>query len=293
MLLIFFGRPIVPKRVGKTRKDGHVHAQDEDENLLLLDRKATVERAPTQVESKVNVLQRAMSSRITQDKSPKRRKDDSDTEDDEELLLDQPSGKEIPLPTPTRSITPPNVDPGRAPGRIIGNTYPLKDFEKNIAQGDVVTKAVQDLGDVIVEIVLKPFAWRRHREMIECMGVLRKTCLEVCNVCCSAAHLLRDSCFQEDEIDAWNSFLRNLKEKCVKEAGNPTFWKEVSKGASKSGLIMDQEARKQGGESTVTEKEGSEVCFLINLAVITLTPCPAVYFVLKIESQNLFVVLYK
>lgn len=57
----------------------------------------------------------------------------------------------------------------------------------------------------------------------------------------------------------------------MKEAGNPTFWREVSKGDSKLGLITDKEAKKQGGESAVTEKEGSQVCFLIDLAVITLT----------------------
>jgi ATP-dependent DNA helicase 2 subunit 2 len=124
-------------------------------------------------------------------KAPARSKDDSDTEEDENdevLLLNQkkpsasstpvPPGEDKPLPTPSRSLSPLNVDPGRAPGRIIGSTYPLKDFKKNIAQGDVVTKAVQDLAEVIVEVVLKPFATRRQREMTECMTVLRKTCLE-------------------------------------------------------------------------------------------------------------------
>jgi ATP-dependent DNA helicase 2 subunit 2 len=146
-----------------------------------------VERAPTRSESKLNVTH---SPRRSPRKALARNANDSDTEEDEndeELLLDLskpsstpvPSGSEQRLPTPARSPSPANVDPGRAPGRIIGNTYPLKDFEKNIAQGDVVTKAVQDLVDVIIEVVLKPFATRRHGEMIECMKVLRKTCLEV------------------------------------------------------------------------------------------------------------------
>lgn len=83
-----------------------------------------------------------------------------------------------PLPTPTRSLSP-QVDPGRAPGRIIGSTYPLADFKKNIAQGDVVTKAVEDLGMVITEIVMRPFSARRSEELLECMKVLRDTCLKV------------------------------------------------------------------------------------------------------------------
>jgi len=190
--LTFWGSQ-VPKRVGKAKKDGHAHAQDEDENLLLLDRKGTVERVPTRSESKLNITHMPTPSPRNKQKAPARNKDDSDTEEDEndeELLLDlkKPTntstlvrpGEQKPLPTPARSLSPPIIDPGRAPGRIIGNTNPLKDFKKNIAQGDVVTKAVQDLAEVIVEIVLKPFATRRRGEMIECMTTLRRTCLEVC-----------------------------------------------------------------------------------------------------------------
>jgi ATP-dependent DNA helicase 2 subunit 2 len=176
-------RFVVPKRVAKTRKDGHAHAEDQDDDLLLLERKATVERAPARPESKLNLTQALSSSKLSPQKSFKRDGNDSDTEDDEEeeLLLDleKPTGEENLLPTPARSFSP-TIDPGRAPGRIIGTTWPLKDFEKNTAQGDVVTKAVQDLANVIVEVVLKPFASRRHGEMIECMKVLRQTCLEVC-----------------------------------------------------------------------------------------------------------------
>jgi len=194
VIILYFWASKVPKRVGKAKKDGHAHAQDEDDNLLLLDRKGTVERVPSRSESKLNITHMPTPSpRNNKQKAPARSKDDSDTEEgenDEELLLNLkkptntgtpvPPGQEKPLPTPARSLSPLIVDPGRAPGRIIGNTYPLKDFKKNIAQGDVVTKAVQDLAEVIVEVVLKPFATRRRGEMIECMKILRKTCLEVC-----------------------------------------------------------------------------------------------------------------
>jgi ATP-dependent DNA helicase 2 subunit 2 len=66
---------------------------------------------------------------------------------------------------------------------------PLTDFKNNISQGDVVSKAVEDLGWVVKEIVLRPFAERRHAEMIECLNELREVCLE------------------EDEIDAWNRYV--------------------------------------------------------------------------------------
>jgi ATP-dependent DNA helicase 2 subunit 2 len=142
--------------------------------------------------------------------------DDSGSEtepesDEEDLLLNKVTptpaassskkGKGVALPTPARSVSPKTrgarnadddddddeVDPGRAPGRIIGSTNPLKDFKKNLAQGDVVSKAVEDLGAVVTEVVLKPFAKRRSGEMVECMQELRKVCLE------------------EDEVEAWNA----------------------------------------------------------------------------------------
>lgn len=82
------------------------------------------------------------------------------------------------------SPSPPQND--RAPGRIIGNLHPLSNFKENIKQGDVVTEAIRDLGAVIKEVVTKPFASRRHQEMIECMTEMRRVALE------------------QDEIDAWN-----------------------------------------------------------------------------------------
>lgn len=197
----------VPKRVAKPGvKKGHEHAAEEDD-MLLLDRKREVPpktvsgaMSPMKVDS---IKPEPVSPSMAKGKGKAKavNQDDSDTEDDEQddfitvqrpeeegfdLLLDarkpsipQPSSRPGgPLPTPARSVTP-QIDPGRAPGRIIGSTYPLKDFEKNLSQGDVVTKAVQDLGEVIMEIVMKPFASRRTNEMVECMKALRDTCLKV------------------------------------------------------------------------------------------------------------------
>ena len=104
--------------------------------------------------------------------------DDSETEpedDEQDLILNQKPGTSK-LPTPARSPTP---DPGRAPGRIIGSAYPLEDFKKNTATGDLVSKAVEDLGFVITDIITKPFSSKRTDEMIECMKEMRKVCLEV------------------------------------------------------------------------------------------------------------------
>jgi ATP-dependent DNA helicase 2 subunit 2 len=107
--------------------------------------------------------------------------EDSDTEDDD-AGADLPNKISKPPPdlppTPARSLSPP-IDPGRAPGRIIGTTYPLADFQNNLKQGDVVTKAVEDLGWVIREIVMRPFSSRRTEELLECMRVLRDTSLKV------------------------------------------------------------------------------------------------------------------
>lgn len=110
-----------------------------------------------------------------------------DDEDDEELLLAStkkpgtpapPPRNVPPLPTPARSLSP-EVDRGRAPGRIIGTTYPLADFKKNLAQGDIVTKAVEDLGVVIAGVVMRPFSSRRTKELLECMEAMRDTSLKV------------------------------------------------------------------------------------------------------------------
>jgi len=76
--------------------------------------------------------------------------------------------------------------------------------------------------------------------MLECMNALRKTCLE------------------EDEIHAWNTFLRDLKIKCSSKPGNPTFWNAVQEVGRDLSLISSQEAKKQGGESSITENEAGE-----------------------------------
>ncbi|KAG6845292.1 hypothetical protein H0H87_011443 [Tephrocybe sp. NHM501043] len=238
----------VPKKVLKTRKDEHAHAQDEDDNLLLLEGKRPSLHATM---SQVQISEPSSSTQhIFLNKSKARANpDNSETEEEDEgedeLLLDSvkkpaatppPSAprNNQPLPTPARSISP-EVDSGRAPGRIIGLTYPLADFKKNIAQGDVVTKAVEDLAAVIVEIVMRPFSSRRTKELLECMQFLRETAL------------------LEDEIDAWNAFLVDLKDKCNSEPGNEEFWSELKDIGRSISLISNKEAKQHGGSSKVSE----------------------------------------
>ncbi|KAG2345381.1 SPOC domain-like protein [Suillus weaverae] len=225
----------VPKKAAKARKDGHVRAMDEDEDMLLLDKKPAASRKGQEL----SASQVPVSPKLARP-AKKSAASDSETEeesDQEPLLLEKRPFNA--LPTPERSMSP-DVDPGRAPGRIIGSTYPLRDFKSNLAQGDVVTKAVEDMGVIIKEVVLRPFASRRHKEMIECMIAMRDTSLK------------------EDEIDAWNAFLRDVKESCLKEAGNPEFWQEVQKIGRSISLISDPEAKKLGGHSEFSEPASEE-----------------------------------
>ncbi|KAF9014914.1 SPOC like C-terminal domain-containing protein [Cyathus striatus] len=239
----------VPKKVARARKDAHQHAAAEDETVLLLDRKQSGRGEISQSQAQIT-----QASPIASEKAKGKAKavndpNDSDTEDDDddEMILDKKPAlsspvehgrKGPPLPTPARSVSP-GIDPGRAPGRIIGSTYPLKDFQKNIAQGDVVSKAVEDLGEVIKEVIMRPFASRRSEEILECMKVLRDTCLK------------------EDEIDAWNGFIEDLKGKCLAKPGNPAFWSQVKKEGRVLGLITQEEAEEIGGVSTVSGRKAN------------------------------------
>lgn len=136
--------------------------------MILLDSKGPPKKRPDATTSPIS---QAPKKRATSDS-------ETETESEGELLLPMKPRDGPGLPTPTASPDP-ELDPQRAPGRIIGNTFPLRDFRKNLSQGDVVTKAVEDMGVVVREIVERPFSGRRKDEMIECLKVLRETCLKV------------------------------------------------------------------------------------------------------------------
>lgn len=177
----------MPKKITRSRKDEHVRAREEGDDTLLLDkvpnkkRKVSGTQTQSQYATQVSISPRSKSQR----KAPKKAVDESETESDsatepesdQELLLNKRgSPRNARLPTPSQSSSP---DPGRAPGRIVGAAYPLEDFKKNIANGDLVTKAVEDLAFVIKDTVLRPFSSRRTKEMLQCMKELRKVASEV------------------------------------------------------------------------------------------------------------------
>ncbi|KAI5986333.1 SPOC like C-terminal domain-containing protein [Pisolithus albus] len=235
----------VPRKAPKARKDGHVRAADEDEDMILLDRKGPARKRP---DAQISTPSLAGPSQVPK----KRAASDSETEtesEDERLPLPKAFSKAGPsLPTPTASPEP-ELDPQRAPGRIIGSTFPLKDFRVNLSRGDVVTKAVEDMGTVIREIVGRPFAGRRKDEMLECLRALRATCLK------------------EDEIDAWNDILKGLKSDCSSETGNKAFWSEVKKLGRSISLISSSEAEEVGAISLVPDSVAEAVVSLRNYAV--------------------------
>lgn len=153
-------------------------AQDQDEDMILLDQKGPARRQPVIASPPKSQFANASSSHVGKKKVSM---DDSETESesDGELSLESKLKPSAPgLPTPTVSPEP-EANPQRAPGRIIGNAYPLRDFHQNLKQGDVVTKAVEDLGVVVKEIVGRPFASRRKDEMVACLKELREACLRV------------------------------------------------------------------------------------------------------------------
>jgi ATP-dependent DNA helicase 2 subunit 2 len=170
----------VPKTVPRNRKDGHVRARDDGDDALLLDKRP--DKRIKLSETQTQATQRRVFGGTQ--RKPVQVSDDSETEpeDEQDLILNQKSrdttaSKDVRLLTPERSLT---LDPDRAPGRIIGSAYPLEDFKKNIAEGDLVSKAVEDLAFVIISVISKPFSSKRTDEMIDCIKAMRKVALEVC-----------------------------------------------------------------------------------------------------------------
>jgi len=254
--------------VVRQRKDGHVHAQGDDDEALLLDRKL-----PQRTQSQTR-LPLSQAKPVNNDPE----------EEDEHILGTKSSSIDVRknldiLPTPARSLSP-AIDPGRAPGRIIGSTYPLADFKKNIAQGDLVSKAVEDLGVVVTEIAVKPFSSRRTSELIECMkelrdvsvkvGILHVTVLDQLGLMLTARRMksmLGMSRFYQsfvpsklfDTFMLQHSFLGSLKKQCTSHPGNMQFWSQVQLQGRDISLISDIEAAKHGGKSAISEKECQEV----------------------------------
>jgi hypothetical protein len=56
-----------------------------------------------------------------------------------------------------------------------------------------------------------------------------------------------------------DSILRELKNACMEDPGNPAFWNEVKKRRADLGLITASEAAKHGGKSSIADKSTEEV----------------------------------
>lgn len=280
---------IVPKRIAQARKGGHVRAREEGDDSLLIDKQPAKRIKLSRSHSRFPRATQTQSS-PSRRKAPRRRttSDDSDTEledDDEYLFVDspaKPAAKPLPedddlllgredkpsSPAPesqfeSQAETQTQVEPvDPAPGRIIRFAAPLGDFKKNIASGDLVTKAVEDLAFVVQEIAFRPFSEARDSELLECMKELRRVCLEV-GVTCPRNQKRRRYSYdlsQEDEIDAWNEFLSELKTRCTEpRTGKPKFWNKVSALGRSISLISKSEAAKQHGKSDITEAKAAEV----------------------------------
>ncbi|KAF7319822.1 Ku domain-containing protein [Mycena kentingensis (nom. inval.)] len=246
-----FNVKAVPKKVAKTKAHGHAHAQDDDGETLLLPSTSKWANAPEPV------MRTASAASPTKNKA-KANGHDSDEEDEDVEMQDASksnghalgSGRSSPAAT-VADVDDSNsmdvvdaslgIDAGRAPGRIIGTARPLADFKETLSRGDMVSKAVEDMCAVISELVVKPFASRRHAELMECMVALRHTCLH------------------EDEIEAWNEFLPDLKKALIESTpGNKEFWGEIQKVGRPMSLISEPEAEKLGGEADPSESKAKK-----------------------------------
>lgn len=187
--LRYLQTPLVPKRVARARKDGHVRAEDDDDAPLLLDvlpakgtaRSGSQAQIPTQASESPARSATLVNSQVSE-KPKTKPAEDSETEDESENEAEGANGGAAspPLSQPTSGHhDDDDQDASQGSRRIIGLSNPLADFKKNIKKGDIVSKAVEDLAWAIKEILLKPFASRRHGELRNCMQDLRTTCLNV------------------------------------------------------------------------------------------------------------------
>lgn len=264
----------VPKRVAKLSKgpvevckklfdikQAAPRAIAKKENALVDDR----ENEPLLLGPAPAVPQQLRAPQATPSPSkPAKHGKDSDAEDTEE---DEPtnsppktspspkqansSPRQIKSSPSRREVNLSSLAPGPSPGRVIkedvemkpeisiGTDTPLEDFKAAIARSgeDVVSDAVTQLGEVIKElVVVKHFPNRRKGELLEAMKFLRATCIK------------------EDEIHAWNEFLRELKEVCLEsDEGNRPFWDSLKALGPSMSLIGKSEVGEKSAKFAVKD----------------------------------------
>ncbi|PVF93424.1 SPOC domain-like protein [Serendipita vermifera] len=185
--------------------------------------------------------------------------EDQETEDDDESkqgmditgpyvhIKDSPSKADVPLMETNETMKDEFDEEDIKPSALVGLDTPLEDFKAALASGgDVVSEAVAQLSDVIKQLaVAKHFPNRRKSELLEAMKFLRETCL------------------MEDEIVAWNEFIRELKQACLSttEPGNKPFWEAVKKLGNAMTLIGKSEATKAGASAKYAVKNEAALQF--------------------------------
>lgn len=159
---------LVPRKTKQTRKDGHQAAEEDDGEELLLGNadQPSTSRREDEVAVPTTPTKQLAKSKPADDRMDVDSATESESEPDGGLL------------TPAASL-PGSPTTDRYPERIIGSKNPLKDFKKNLARGDLVSKAVEDLAFVIKDIAMGSSIRKRKAEMVECMTELRDTCLNV------------------------------------------------------------------------------------------------------------------
>ncbi|KZT58400.1 SPOC domain-like protein [Calocera cornea HHB12733] len=132
------------------------------------------------------------------------------------------------LPSPAPSLAP-------EPGRLIGLANPLKDFYSLLESGDLVSKAMEDMAVVLLQMARDP---KRNKELLNCMTVMRVKATE------------------EDEVDAYQQFMIDLKKEAKKKSfSNPDLWPLVKKQGMSISWITKEEAAVEGSKSSVDEDE--------------------------------------
>ncbi|EJD04469.1 SPOC domain-like protein [Fomitiporia mediterranea MF3/22] len=283
----------VPKRVMRTRKDGHVRAGDDDDELLLLDQpnpRIKVEQtSPSSRIKKEDAAEDDDKKPVLQKKSPVGDADKMDVDVDEDKDKDDASESgsvtepesdeemeagpstttlksksphsptQLPSPEATPSVSIGsgndngkdtdiiNLDLGKEPGHLIGLAHPLSDFKKTLdsppeekTKMKPETEVIEELYEVLKEILSRPFARRRHGEVIMCLKEMRAVCLK------------------KGHIDTWNSYLKDLKSSCLSPSkiNNESFWRELCNVGTTLSLIGESEARTNGGwTSDVRDEE--------------------------------------
>jgi hypothetical protein len=59
------------------------------------------------------------------------------------------------------------------------------------------------------------------------------------------------------------SFLSDLRSQCTAKVGNEEFWSQVKEVGRPLSLISENEARKYGGTSEISENKSEEVCCIL------------------------------